>query len=203
MITTSRQTPYSYARRVLALPLTAMVLAMLSFTVGNAQSDEKAKVVKKLITDTAGKKEKVVILVTQMDKKTNKPVTIAYSVNDSADLKTMVKRLDSANIIDIKVTPPGDTYKNPKEVKTFKPVIEKKDTLEKTIPEKIKLQTLIDQKKMEDSKEQAILSKLIENRTKLFDSTTNEKDSAGLILDRKKLLAAILSNIAHKQKTAQ
>jgi hypothetical protein len=41
MITTSKHTPYSYARRVLALPLTAVVLAMLSFTVGNAQTKDK------------------------------------------------------------------------------------------------------------------------------------------------------------------
>jgi len=43
MITTSKHTPYSYARRVLALPLTAIVLAMLSFTVGNAQTKDSVR----------------------------------------------------------------------------------------------------------------------------------------------------------------
>jgi len=43
MITTSKKTPYSYARRVLALPVTALVLAMFSFTAGHTQTNKPTK----------------------------------------------------------------------------------------------------------------------------------------------------------------
>ena len=43
MITTLNKTQYSYARRVLALPVTGLVLAMFSFTVGHSQTNAPVK----------------------------------------------------------------------------------------------------------------------------------------------------------------
>jgi len=42
MITTSKQTPYSYMRRVLAIPIAAVVVTLFSVTISHAQTDPKA-----------------------------------------------------------------------------------------------------------------------------------------------------------------
>lgn len=110
MITTSKNTPYSYARRVLALPVAVLVLAMFSFSVGKAQQKDsiiKSIIDKKIETDIRLKKavniEKIdgEIIVT---KNQAKKYTIAYNPADSISVKEILQQLQNhpnASVISI------------------------------------------------------------------------------------------------------
>jgi len=110
MITTSKNTPYSYARRVLALPVAALVLAMFSFSVGKAQQKDsiiKSIIDKKIEADIRLKKavniEKIdgKIIITKNEAK---KYTINYSPADSTSIKEILQQLQdhpNASVISI------------------------------------------------------------------------------------------------------
>jgi beta-lactamase regulating signal transducer with metallopeptidase domain len=117
MITTSNKTPYSYARRVLALPVTALVLAMFSFTVGHSQTNQPAK------QDTAPQTiEEQKIIKNKMDSKglilkkengtiiikgdSTKAFYVKIKKGDNADPKLVLEKIQNNNgdsVISIKL----------------------------------------------------------------------------------------------------
>jgi len=133
MITTSKQTPYSYARRVLALPLAAVVLAMLSFSIGHSQN-AKPTLVLKPKTDSAAKS-----------------IVLSYITTDSAGVKTTVKRVDTVRIINLKFSDPAKPTKKVKQIKVSPLVLIEDAKVDPAVgKENAQTLKLMDEKKAKD-----------------------------------------------------
>jgi len=127
MITTSRHTPFSYARRLLALPVAVLVFSLFSLNVVHGQSTDANIAIIKTLEKSLHPNDHLLITITEKDAKTGNLLPVTYDIKNEADMKAMLRQLNEKKIARIEMATPENSQKNPGEKKLFTPGSEKKN----------------------------------------------------------------------------